>query len=78
MTPTLLKRSAVDAMAMAQTIVKPSTTEMLRYLFRLNATEGTAAKADVIGYRVGGFSGAVAAMSCQTIISFRPLTAWLQ
>ena len=57
MTPTLLKRSGEDAMAMAQTIVKPSTSEMLRYLFRLNATEGSASKADVIGYRVGGKTG---------------------
>jgi cell division protein FtsI (penicillin-binding protein 3) len=57
MTPTLLRRSEDDALAMAQTVVKPTTTEMLRYLFRLNATEGTAAKADVIGYRVGGKTG---------------------
>lgn len=57
MTPTLLKRSEEEALAMAQTVVKPTTTEMLRYLFRLNATEGTASKADVIGYRVGGKTG---------------------
>lgn len=57
MTPTLLKRSEDDALAMAQTVVKPTTAEMLRYLFRLNATDGTAAKADVIGYRVGGKTG---------------------
>jgi cell division protein FtsI (penicillin-binding protein 3) len=57
MTPTFLKRSAEDAMAMSQTIVKPSTTEALRYLFRLNATEGSAGKANVIGYRVGGKTG---------------------
>ncbi len=57
MTPTLLKRSEEEALAMAQTVVKPTTTEMLRYLFRLNATEGTVSKADVIGYRVGGKTG---------------------
>ena len=57
MTPTLLKRSEEDALAMATTIVKPATSETLRYLFRLNATEGSAAKADVIGYRVGGKTG---------------------
>ena len=57
MTPTFLKRNAEDAMAMAQTIVKPSTSEMLRHLFRLNATEGTASNADVIGYRIGGKTG---------------------
>ena len=57
MTPTLLKRSEVEAMAMAQTVIKPSTSDTLRYLFRLNATDGTASKADVIGYRVGGKTG---------------------
>ena len=57
MTPTLLKRSEEEAMVMAQTIVKPETSEKLRYLFRLNATEGSASKADVIGYRVGGKTG---------------------
>ena len=57
MTPTFLKRSEEEALAMAQTIVKPETSEMLRYLFRLNAIEGSASKADVIGYRVGGKTG---------------------
>jgi cell division protein FtsI (penicillin-binding protein 3) len=29
----------------------------MRYLFRLNVLQGTASKADVIGYRVGGKTG---------------------
>ena len=57
MTPTLLKRSEEDALALAKDIVKPSTSALLRYLFRLNATDGTASKANVIGYRVGGKTG---------------------
>ena len=57
MTPTFLRRSAEDAMALSKTIVKPETSEMLRYLFRLNATDGTASKADVVGYRIGGKTG---------------------
>ncbi len=57
MTPTFLKRNEDDAMAMAQTIVKPTTSEMLQGLFRLNVVDGTASKADVIGYRLGGKTG---------------------
>ncbi len=57
MTPTFLRRSPEEAMAMAKQIVKPATSETMRYLFRLNAVDGTASKADVIGYRVGGKTG---------------------
>ena len=57
MTPTFLRRSEEEALATAQTVIKQSTSETLRYLFRLNATEGSASKADVIGYRVGGKTG---------------------
>ncbi|MEY3081056.1 MAG: hypothetical protein RJA94_1041 [Pseudomonadota bacterium] len=56
-TPTFLRRNEEEAMAMATTVVQSSTSEVLRYLFRLNATEGSASKADVIGYRVGGKTG---------------------
>ena len=55
--PTFLKRTKEDAQALAHRIVKPETSEKMRYLFRLNVTEGTASKADVIGYRVGGKTG---------------------
>ncbi len=55
--PTFLKRSKEDAQALAHRIVKPETSEKMRYLFRLNVTDGTATKADVIGYRVGGKTG---------------------
>lgn len=55
--PTFIKRSKEEAEVLAQQIVKPSTSEKMRTLFRLNATEGSAGKADVIGYRVGGKTG---------------------
>jgi cell division protein FtsI (penicillin-binding protein 3) len=57
MTPTFLKRDRNEALAMAKDVAKPETSEKLRYLFRLNVEEGTASKADVIGYRVGGKTG---------------------
>ena len=55
--PTFMRRSKEEADVLARQIVKPSTASSLRELFRLNATEGTATKADVIGYRVGGKTG---------------------
>ncbi len=56
-TPTFIKRGRDEADVLARRIVKPETSEKLRYLFRLNATDGTASHADVIGYRVGGKTG---------------------
>lgn len=55
--PTFLKRGEEEARVLGKQIVKPSTSEKLRYLFRLNVENGTASKADVIGYRVGGKTG---------------------
>jgi cell division protein FtsI (penicillin-binding protein 3) len=55
--PTLLKRDAETANALAQQVIKPSTSADMRYLFRLNVTDGTAGKAGVPGYRVGGKTG---------------------
>jgi cell division protein FtsI (penicillin-binding protein 3) len=55
--PTFLRRSAEEADVLARQIVKPSTSENMRTLFRLNVQSGTAVKADVIGYRVGGKTG---------------------
>jgi cell division protein FtsI (penicillin-binding protein 3) len=55
--PTFLKREVAEAEVLAKRIVRPETSEKMRYLFRLNVTEGTASKADVIGYRVGGKTG---------------------
>ncbi len=55
--PTFLRRTKEEAAGLAHRIVKPETSEKMRYLFRLNVTDGTASKADVIGYRVGGKTG---------------------
>lgn len=38
-------------------IVKKSTSDTIRYLFRLNGEQGTGRTADVPGYHVGGKTG---------------------
>lgn len=55
--PTLLPRSESEAEAIAKTVLKPSTSEAMRYLFRLNAEKGSGRRADVEGYNVGGKTG---------------------
>jgi cell division protein FtsI (penicillin-binding protein 3) len=55
--PTFLKRSEQEAMALAKQVIKPETSEKMRYLMRLNVEKGTATRADVKGYYVGGKTG---------------------
>jgi cell division protein FtsI (penicillin-binding protein 3) len=55
--PTLLKRSEQEAMTLAKRVVKPETSDKMRYLMRLNVEKGTATRADVKGYYVGGKTG---------------------
>jgi cell division protein FtsI (penicillin-binding protein 3) len=55
--PTFLKRSREEADRIAKQVVKPSTGEQVRYLMRLNVEKGTARKADVAGYYIGGKTG---------------------
>lgn len=56
-TPTFLKRSEEEAKRAAPRVVKPETSEAMRYLMRLNAEVGTARIADINGYFVGGKTG---------------------
>src|SRR5882672_4264407 len=44
--PTFLKRSQEDAMVLAKPVIRPETSEKMRYLMRLNAEKGTAKQAD--------------------------------
>ena len=55
--PTFLKRSEADAQALGKRVIKPETSAIMRYLMRLNVERGTAAKADVPGYYIGGKTG---------------------
>ena len=55
--PTFLQRSEAQAQALATRVIKPETSDKMRYLMRLNAEKGTARQADVPGYYVGGKTG---------------------
>jgi cell division protein FtsI (penicillin-binding protein 3) len=55
--PTFMKRSPEEARALATQVIKPDTSDKMRYLFRLNAEKGTAAKAEIKGFYVGGKTG---------------------
>jgi cell division protein FtsI (penicillin-binding protein 3) len=55
--PTFLKRSESDAKVLAKRVLKPETSRAMRYLMRLNAEKGTATKANVGGYYIGGKTG---------------------
>jgi cell division protein FtsI (penicillin-binding protein 3) len=55
--PTFLKRSELDAKQNAPRVIKPETSESLRYLMRLNAEIGSAKKANIEGYFIGGKTG---------------------
>ncbi len=55
--PTLFKRTREEADALAKQVIKPSTSDAMRYLFRLNVEDGSGRRADVDGYWVGGKTG---------------------
>ncbi len=55
--PTFLPRTAEQASAVAQRVVKPSTSDTIRALFKLNGEEGSGKSADVPGFHVGGKTG---------------------
>ncbi len=55
--PTFLKRTEAEAEALGKRVIKPETSAIMRYLMRLNVEKGTAAKADVPGYYIGGKTG---------------------
>ncbi len=54
---TFLPRSVDEANALAVRVVKPETSDLMRYLFRLNVEKGSGKRAEVSGYIVGGKTG---------------------
>jgi cell division protein FtsI (penicillin-binding protein 3) len=56
-TPTFLKRTEEEAKRSGVRVIKPETSEAMRFIMRLNGEKGSARKADVAGYFVGGKTG---------------------
>ena len=56
-TPTFLPRSREGGMSEGHRVLKPGTSAAMLKLMRLNVLKGTAKRADVEGYRVGGKTG---------------------
>ena len=55
--PTFFPRSRAEAQELARQVIKPESSDKMRYLMRLNVADGTSRQADAPGYRVGGKTG---------------------
>jgi cell division protein FtsI (penicillin-binding protein 3) len=55
--PTFLERTQQEAEKTEVPVVKKSTSDAIRYLFKLNGEQGTGRTADVPGFHVGGKTG---------------------
>ncbi len=55
--PTFLRRDPADPKPIGHRVIKPETSEALRYVMRLNAEKGSASRAAIPGYYVGGKTG---------------------
>lgn len=55
--PTFLKRSEEEAKKDAIRVIKPETSEAMRFIMRLNGDKGSARFANIPGYFVGGKTG---------------------
>jgi cell division protein FtsI (penicillin-binding protein 3) len=55
--PTYIKRTPEEARALARRVIKPETSEAMRYVMRLNAEKGSAQRANIPGYYMGGKTG---------------------
>jgi cell division protein FtsI (penicillin-binding protein 3) len=55
--PTFLPRTQEEAEKTAKIVVKQSTSDVIKYLFKLNGEQGSGRFADVAGFHVGGKTG---------------------
>ena len=55
--PTLFPRTEAEAAQLARQVIRPATSDAMRYLMRLNVVKGSGKRADVPGFLVGGKTG---------------------
>ncbi len=55
--PTLMQRSESEAMQVATRVLKPETSDKMRYLLRLNVERGSGKAANIVGFNVGAKTG---------------------
>ena len=75
--PTLLPRSPSEARALATPVVKERTSQAMRYLMRLNVEAGTATKANIEGFRLGGKTGTAEKIENGAYASDKLLTSFV-
>ncbi len=54
---TLIPRDPAQAQQVAKRVISERTSQLMRYLYRLNVEKGSGRRAEVKGYRVGGKTG---------------------
>jgi cell division protein FtsI (penicillin-binding protein 3) len=59
-TPTFLRRTEQEALAQSTQLIKPMTSEQMRYILRFNAEQGSGKAANIPGYYVGAKTGTAA------------------
>ena len=75
--PTFLKNSVLSDRILASDVISPQTGEAMRFLMRLNAEKGSAAKASIPGYFIGGKTGTAEKVVDGRYASNKLLTAFM-
>jgi cell division protein FtsI (penicillin-binding protein 3) len=75
--PTFLKRTPEEANELAKQVIKPETSRQMRYLMRLNAEKGSARRAEVEGFYVGGKTGTSEKIENGRYVKGKVLTAFM-
>lgn len=75
--PTFLKRTPEAARELAKQVIKPETSRQMRYLMRLNVEKGTARRAEVEGFYVGGKTGTSEKVENGRYVKDKSLTSFM-